>query len=240
MRLALVKTGLSHRLGFGYQQLVDWVYASLDRQVARHHLQGLNAVYAYEDGAAATFYAAKQQGILCLYDLPILFYRTSRDIQAQEAERFPALAPALQAAQEPASKIERKEQEIELADRIFVPSSFVQRSLLDAGIKQERISVIPFGAPTCYFHPRPKPDQLFRALFVGRVGPRKGVHYLLQAWQELQLPDAELLLVGINEFPSGWLARYQHRYVSSVPHASLNQYYSSRQCCPPSFSWLKG
>jgi glycosyltransferase involved in cell wall biosynthesis len=228
MRLALVKTGLSRRFSLDYQGLVDLVYASLDRHVASHHLQGLNAVYAYEDGAATTFQAAKQQGILCLYDLPIVFYRTSREIQIQEAERFPDLAPALQAAQEPAWKLERKEQEIQLADHIFVPSSFVQNSLLEVGAKPETITVIPFGAPIDYFHPQPKVDNLFRALFVGRVGPRKGIHYLLQAWQELQLPDTELLLVGINEFPEGWLNQYRDifRYVPSVPHTSLNKYYS--------------
>jgi glycosyltransferase involved in cell wall biosynthesis len=195
--------------------------------VAKHHLQGLDAVYAYEDGAATTFQAAKQRGILCLYDLPILFYRSSRDIQAQEAQRFPDLASALQSVQEPALKLERKEQEIQLADHIFVPSSFVQKSLTDAGIKPDKIRVVPFGAPIEYFHPQPKPDQLFRALFVGRVGPRKGVHYLLQAWQELQLPYAELLLVGVNEFPAQWLKPYLDviRYIPSVPHSALNEYY---------------
>jgi glycosyltransferase involved in cell wall biosynthesis len=229
LRLALVKTGLSQRLGLGYQGPVDWVYASLDEHVAKHHLQGLDAVYAYEDGAATTFHAAKQQGILCLYDLPIVFYRLNREIQAEEAQRFPELVTALQAVQEPAWKIERKEQEIRLADHIFVPSPFVQSSLLDAGIKPETISIIPFGAPIDYFHPYPKPDQIFRALFVGRVGPRKGVHYLLQAWQELHLPEAELLLVGINEFPEDWLTQYRDsfRYHPSVPHTSLNAYYSS-------------
>jgi glycosyltransferase involved in cell wall biosynthesis len=229
MRMALVKTGLHRRVGLSYQGLADWVYASLDHHVASHHLRDIDAVYAYEDGAATTFQAAKQQGILCLYDLPIVFYLTSRNIQVEEAERFPELAPALQATQEPAWKLERKEQEIKLADHIFVPSSFVQNSLLEAGVKQETISVIPFGAPVDYFQPQPKPDKLFRVLFVGRVGPRKGVHYLLQAWQELSLPDAELLLVGINEFPEGWLDQYAERirHIPSLPHALLNQYYSS-------------
>lgn len=229
MRIALVRSGLNYRLGYSLQETVDWIYASIDRHVAQHHLEGLNAVYAYEDGAATTFQAAKRQGIICLYDLPIVFYRTSRDIQAEEAGRFPEFAVALQAAREPTWKIERKELEIQLADRIFVASSFVEYSLVEAGIKPEKISVIPFGAPVDYFHPKPKTDKLFRALFVGRVGPRKGVHYLLKAWQELQLPEAELLLVGINEFPQGYLGKYGDsiRYVPSVPHACLNDYYSS-------------
>lgn len=228
MRLALVKTGLSHGLGFNYQRLVDWIYASLDHHVAFHHLQGLDAVYAYEDGAATTFQAAKQQGILCLYDLPTVFYRTSRDIHTEEAERFPNLVSALPAVREPAAKLARKEQEIQLADHIFVPSSFVQNSLLEAGVELEKINVIPFGAPIDYFYPQPKIDRIFRSLFVGRLGPAKGIHYLLQAWQELQLPDSELLLVGINEFPEGWLNQYKDvfRYVPSVPHTSLNKYYS--------------
>ena len=229
IRLILVKTGLYRRLGFSYQELVDHIYASLDRHVTEHHLQELDAVYAYEDGAATTFQTAKQQGILCLYDLPIAFYRTSHALLKQEAERFPDLASTLQVTQEPTWKLERKEQEIQFADHIFAPSSFVQNSLLEAGVKKEKISVIPFGAPIDYFQPQPKKDPLFRVLFVGRVGPRKGVHYLLQAWQELKLTQAELLLVGINDFPEGWLDQYseQIRYISSVPHASLNQYYSS-------------
>jgi glycosyltransferase involved in cell wall biosynthesis len=229
IRLILVKTGLYRRLGFSYQELVDHIYASLDRHVAEHHLQELDAVYAYEDSAATTFQRAKQQGILCLYDLPIAFYRTSHALLAQEAERFPDLASALQVTHEPTWKLERKEQEIQLADHIFVPSSFVENSLLEAGINTEKISVITFGAPIDYFQPQPKNDKFFRVLFVGRVEPRKGVHYLLQAWQELNFSQSELLLVGINDFPEGWLERYteQIRYISSVPHASLNQYYSS-------------
>lgn len=229
MRILLVKTGLTNRLNLSYQGLVDLVYTSLDHHVSSHHLQDINGIYAYEDGAATTFQKAKQQGLLCLYDLPIAFYRTSRTLQLEEAELFPELAPALQGIQEPNWKLERKEQEIQLADHIFVPSSFVQNSLLDAGVKSEKISVIPFGAPLEYFRPQPKKDHLFRALFVGRISPRKGTHYLLQAWKELQLPDAELLLVGINDFPEGWLNQYLDiiTYLKSVPHASLNQYYNA-------------
>ncbi|MFB2773247.1 glycosyltransferase family 4 protein [Pelatocladus sp. BLCC-F211] len=229
IKIALVKTGLSERLGLRQQQLVDWVYAALDDHVAKYHLESLTAVYAYEDGAASTFQAAKQHGVICLYDLPIPFYRKNQEIQTQEANKFPDLASALQAVQEPTWKIERKEQEIQLADHIFVASSFTRKSLLDVGVQPEKISVIPYGSPIQYFQPQTKTDQVFRTLFVGRVAPGKGIHYLLKAWQELQLSEAELLLVGINEFPKNWLSQYRDifRYVPSVPHASLNEYYSS-------------
>lgn len=229
MRMILVKTGLSRRFGFGSQGPIDWVYASLDRHVAKHHLQGLAAVYAYEDGAATTFKIAKQQGILCLYDLPILFYRMAREIQQEEAERFPALSASLQAVREPDWKLRRKEQEVALTDHIFVASSITQQSLLREGVSPDKITVIPYGAPIDYFQPQPKLDQTFRALFVGRVGGRKGVHYLVKAWEELKLPQAELILVGVNEFPETWLSQLPDgvNYIPSVPHTMLNQYYSN-------------
>lgn len=228
LRISLMRLGIASRLQLNPQSLVDWIYTALDRDVARHHLQNVAGVYAYEDGAATTFAKAKERGILCFYDLPIVFYRQSRRIQAEECDRFPELASAFQSVREPAWKLERKEQEVQLADRIFVASSIVRQSLLDAGISSAKISVIPFGSPCDYFSPRPKLDTIFRALFVGRVGPRKGVHYLLRAWQKLKLPQAELLCVGFNEFPSTWLSQYQEifNYVPSVPHSALNQYYS--------------
>jgi alpha-maltose-1-phosphate synthase len=226
LRIALLKTKLNDSFGFSRQGPIDWVYTSLDRHVAQQHLQGLSAIYAYEDGAATTFETAKQQGILCLYDLPILFYRMAREIQQQEAELFPELASSLQATQEPDWKLKRKDREIELADHIFVASSITQQSLLKEGIVPERISVIPYGAPTSYFHPQPKIDSKFRALFVGRVGPRKGIHYLLQAWNALNLQQAELMLVGVNELPSHYKMPEGVTYLPSVPHVHLNQYYS--------------
>jgi starch synthase len=229
VRILLLRTGLNRPLGFNAQSLADWVYSSIDRRVARKHLTGLTGVYAYEDGAAETFSVAKQQGIKCFYDLPIVFYRQSQQIQQEEAELYPELAHCLQSIQEPAWKLERKEREISLADAIVVPSTAVARSLLDAGVEQEKINVIPFGSPHDYFQPQPKNDKTFRALFVGRIGARKGVHYLLQAWQKLNLTDAELLLVGMNEIGDRYLGQYEDyfRYIPSVPHATLNQYYSS-------------
>jgi alpha-maltose-1-phosphate synthase len=229
IRIFLSRTRLVKSLFFRHIDLLSWIYISLDNQIAKHHLQGLNAIYSYEDMAATTFQKAKEQGIICLYDLPIPYYQMTGNIMRQEAEHFPELASVIQSIHEPTWKIERKKQEIQLADHIFVASSVTKKSLLEIGVKTEKISVISYGAPVEYFQPQPKPDNCFRALFVGRVSPRKGVHYLLPAWKDLKLKNAELVLVGQNLFPDGWLEQYKNicRHVPSVPHLLLNQYYSS-------------
>jgi glycosyltransferase involved in cell wall biosynthesis len=229
LRLTLIKSGLNRKFGIRDHQLADWLYASLDHHVAQYHLEDIDGIYAYEDNAASSFQVAKERGIFCFYHLPIPFYRFNREIQLEEAKLFPELAPALQATQEPALKLERKEQEIQLADKVFVASTVTKRSLLEVGINEEKLSVIPYGSPCDYFFVNAKPDQVFRALFVGSISPRKGVHYLLEAWKQLSFSDAELVLIGSNKFPKNWFSRYQDiaHYIPSVPHHALNSYYST-------------
>jgi glycosyltransferase involved in cell wall biosynthesis len=227
LRLALTISKLYQSLQLDRQALTAWVLAALDRHTAHHHLSSISAVYAYEDEAATTFEQARNRGIRCFYDLPIPYYKTSHRIQAEEAEYFPALKSAMPAVQEPGWKIERKAKEVQLADHIFVASSMTERSLLEIGVAPDKITVIPYGAPIDYFNPQPKPDTTFRVIYAGRLSPRKGAHYLLQAWKDLNFPQAELMIVGSNMMPPDWFAPYQDicRQLSSVSHVALNQYY---------------
>ncbi len=229
IRIVLSRSRLAPYLGIRYSQLVDWVYISLDREVAKHHIRNIDAIYTYEDLALETFRTCKERGVICLYDLPIPFYRMTKSIMSDEAEKFPELASSIQSIQDPQWKLERKEEEVRLADHIFVASSITQRSLLEIGVPAEKITIIPYGAPVDKFHPQPKPDNIFRPIFVGRISPGKGVHYLAQAWEELNLRESELLFVGSNQFPDNYFQRFQgnYRFVASVPHLLLNQYYSS-------------
>ncbi len=94
------------------------------------------------------------------------------------------------------------------ADYITVPSSFVYDSMVERGISEKKLILIPFGVVPEKFKTqisnvktttqmsKPSNDGKFIALFVGEVGLRKGMPYLLQAWAELNLKDAELWLAG--------------------------------------------
>ncbi len=87
--------------------------------------------------------------------------------------------------------------EIKEADFIKIPSDFVEKTFIKYGISEEKIIKIPFGVDLDKFRPKKNyRNDKFRLVFVGSVGIRKGIPYLLKAWNELNLKDAELYIVG--------------------------------------------
>jgi phosphatidylinositol alpha-mannosyltransferase len=77
--------------------------------------------------------------------------------------------------------------------------------------------IIPNGVDTERFHPEIEPmpwrkiHPEFTVLFVGRLDPRKGLKYLLQAFSIIarQVPNARLIVVG-----NGLLRPYYERFVA--------------------------
>lgn len=64
IRILLSRNKLVKTLFFRDVDLVSWVDIFLDDKVAKYHLQGINAIYSYEDMAATTFKKAKEKGII--------------------------------------------------------------------------------------------------------------------------------------------------------------------------------
>lgn len=93
--------------------------------------------------------------------------------------------------------LQRSIAELNAADCVLVPSDFVESSFLAQGFPPEKLLKIPFGVDVQIFQPlERKPSMPFRVLFVGTVGLRKGVIYLLEAWKRLGWKDAILDLAG--------------------------------------------
>ena len=79
------------------------------------------------------------------------------------------------------------------------------------------------------FSPTVKRDSVFRLIFGGGLVIRKGVHYLLQAFAELNLPKAELLLIGpVTEEIRPFLKKYagSFRQINYQPLSELYNFYS--------------
>lgn len=202
---------------------IDAVWRELDCRAARRRSSRLGGVYAYEDGAVHTFRAARRLGLKCLYDLPIGYWRAARQIQEEEAQLQPEWSATLTAVCDSAEKLARKDEELLLADVVFVASSFTQRTLQLATNLTAPVVVIPYGSPPLHLAHRPTSRQeKLRVLFVGSLGQRKGTSYLLDA--VAQLGDrVELTLIGQPTGPCRPLtqALNTYRWIASLPHAEV-------------------
>jgi glycosyltransferase involved in cell wall biosynthesis len=93
--------------------------------------------------------------------------------------------------------IAREESEYEEADCITVPSTFVYRTFVEHGVSANKLRLLPYGVNLSRFQPVDKSDsQRFDILFVGGMSLRKGVQYLVQAYQKIKHPAKSLTFVG--------------------------------------------
>jgi glycosyltransferase involved in cell wall biosynthesis len=209
---------------------VDAVYRSLDDRVARRLRRGnFTGVYAYEDGAAHSFREARRRGLKTFYDLPIGYWRAARELLLEEAELKPAWASTLIGNDDSPAKTARKDEELALADRVYVASSYTLKTLSSAPGFSAPVEVIPYGAP---LRPASAPRRAerdgagpLRVIFVGSLGQRKGLSYLFDACRSLG-PAVELTIIGTLPLQpcaalETELKRPGVRWIPSCPHAEV-------------------
>jgi glycosyltransferase involved in cell wall biosynthesis len=214
---------------------VDSVYQSFDsvfasRIPALAKKKKIDAVYSYEDGALETFLTAKKSGLLCIYDLPIAYWETLRELLQQEAERMPAWTKTLGGGiTDSAEKLARKTKELELADVVVGPGKFVADSLPDWA-RTKKVIVSPFGSPDVSENDwtDEKPVRSFagrplRVLFVGSMGQRKGLGDLMNAMKIVNSRNVELVVMGsLQDSLDFYKSQYPHfTYESGRPHQEV-------------------
>lgn len=210
---------------------VDAVYQDLDRAVARRlpawkKKHGLTAAYAYEDGALHTLRAAREEGMLAVYDLPIAYWETLRTLLREEAQRLPQWEPTLQGGtRDSEQKIARKTAELEAADLIVCPSQFVLETLPENARRKKRCIVAEFGTPEIVVPPRQKRTSAgkLRVLFAGSMSQRKGLGDLFAAMKSLRRSDVELVVMGSPQAPMSF---YRSEYADFIyeptrPHGEV-------------------
>jgi glycosyltransferase involved in cell wall biosynthesis len=205
---------------------VDAVYRSFDRHVASSlvRLTGLTAVYAYEDAALRTFQAAQSLGVRRIYDLPIGYWRAAQQIFQEERDLQPEWACTLTGLNDSPAKLARKDQELQLADLVIVPSEFVRSTLLAHQATSVPIAVVPFGSPPpLAAPPAARLSGPLRVLYVGSLGQRKGLSYALDAVALLGV-QVSLTLIGrptSNECAPLKAALQRHRWIETLPHPQI-------------------
>ncbi len=207
---------------------VDAVVQNLDKHVADSLKlavkNGVNAVYGYEDTAIFSFREAKRLGIQCLYDLPIGYWRTAHRLLETERQRWPEWIPTMPGLSDWDEKLERKEEELRMADRIFVASTFTANTLKEFPGTLAPVEIIPYGFPPVSNEVRIyqsfKNNRPLKILFVGSLSQRKGIADLFAVADDFG-KKVKLTLVGSKPTNNCIVlenALAKHEYIPGLPH----------------------
>lgn len=172
----------------------DWLMHVMAQECMRRPEVGV--VHAYEDCALLQFEAAHKTGRRRVYDLPIGYYPAWEQVLAKLRKTYADWLPTSAAQEDRYVRPEQKAREMELAELVLAPSTFVQGTI--QRFVDRNVALVPYGVDSGFWSPSEDDRRLgpLRFLFAGQCSVRKGVPLLLDAWKSAALRDCELDLVG--------------------------------------------
>jgi glycosyltransferase involved in cell wall biosynthesis len=156
----------------------------------------VTAVHSYEDCSLWSFQEARKLGKACIYDMPIGYYPAWQDTQHTLLKKFSDWVGEGSHRSAPYTRPEQKIKEMEIADLVLAPSTFVARTIIP--FVEKRVEIAKYGVDSNRWNPRTgdrKPGPL-RFVFAGQLSVRKGIPLLLNAWRAAAMKDATLTLIG--------------------------------------------
>ncbi|HMB04347.1 MAG TPA: glycosyltransferase family 4 protein [Isosphaeraceae bacterium] len=205
-----------------------WFDRRVARALARHHPEG--ALIFSDVGSEVALPACRELGIVAALSMVHGDVREEREVLEREAESAPDFFPiylgdgALD-REELDWLHERRLRDLELADRILVPSEHIAEALARHGTPREKVHVIPYAADLERFRPDPakRHEAACTFLFAGGITQRKGIKYLLEAWRRVRRPGWRLQLLGALPREVGPLRPYLDRveHLGRVGHAAM-------------------
>lgn len=218
-------SALANRFGPPWlgERATIWSDRLFDRMVARRIPRGTDIVFVQDGQSLHTIRAARRAHILPVLNQTTGFVLKAIETYREEARLHPEFADSL-SSHLPSSSLAFMRHEILEAEKILAPSAFVRDTLLEQGVESARIHLLPYGVDVERFRPDwvPDPQGRFRILYVGNVGQKKGIKYLLDAVKRLGRPDITLTLVGRLVGSGTGLAPYRSLF-NHMPHVPYLQ-----------------
>ena len=159
-------------------------------------------IIAQQNSAEPAFSAAGGSAFKVL-GLPIAHHRWLKRELHHERVSNPEWADFIDPADVPEeAQLAVLDREIALADHIIVVSNFVRDTCIEFGVPAEKISVVHLASFPAPSHEAEAPAGLFagdatlKVLFTGQLVQRKGISYLMEAFDGLAGTGAALTFVG--------------------------------------------
>ena len=167
----------------------------------------------------------KKQGIKIFLDIPIGHYRYSQYLKKNGFKQDVGAE----------KRYEFIDKAIGLSDVLIVPSRFVKKTLDMADFSDKKIEIVPFGVdlPKNF-----KEEDIIKKInnqtsitkkivfiFMGAVNYRKGINFLLEAWNKANLKDAELLICGrVYKSVKKEIKKYKNNNVKFLGFVDVREY----------------
>lgn len=189
--------------------VVSWKNNLFDRAVARKlsPATGDEVFVGFAGSSLRSLRRANELGYTTIVERSSAHVRTQQEILEAEYDRL-----GMRPRTSPETAIEREEAEYDEADYVMTPSRFAFESFLDRGFDEDEVLRVPLGVDPTRYPPKERYDEEFTCLFVGHVGVRKGVRYLLSAWEDREFTDGRLTLTSdIEPAFEPHIGRYRSR-----------------------------
>lgn len=129
--------------------------------------------------------------------------------------------------------IEKELIEYEEADYISIPSTFVKNSFLEMGVSEKKLVQNPYGTSSHFKKVEvEKKDDKFRILYMGSLLIRKGLVYLFEALNQLNIPKDkfEAVFLGkVDDEIKSTVEKYSQsnwKFLGHMNHYELPKYIS--------------
>lgn len=180
-----------------YQRDVDF-----DKMISKKlkHLKSTH-FWGFQGSCHASVLSANENGKVSICELATAHVVQAKKILAEESRLQPDWADSIDNLYFPAKYEKRLEEEPQNAQIVIAASGFTKWTLLESGIEEKKIKVLPLG-----FEAEKIPFQLpesdisnrpIRILFAGTATQRKGISYLMEAMRSLgKTREIELHIIG--------------------------------------------
>jgi glycosyltransferase involved in cell wall biosynthesis len=225
----------------GQDKLARWANRCGNRSFAKLatnlvEREEVDTLWGYNTSSLDVFRWAKRRNIRCVLDQTIGHCASLDRVMLAEREKNPdfflkSFSPFSE------GDFALQNEEVALADLVVAGCDFCAQTLVENGCDRNKIAVVPYGFDETLFptiQPRRKPldGRPVEFLFVGSVGPRKGIATLLQAFADIPGDVARLTIVGRLEIPEKTFHPFRDRvtHIGSLPRKDVVQHFVSADC----------
>jgi glycosyltransferase involved in cell wall biosynthesis len=204
----------------GYKLIPPDAWKQYTERRYQHSFKGQEIAYIWPSTSIDTYKIVKSAGHILLTENINTHQATSKKILDAEYQRL-GLEPEHGIDEK---SIEDESAKLELVDYVFSPSEEVSKSLLDAKIPSEKIIRSSYGLKLAdmllpeHVDMRARKTEL-TAIFVGRIGIRKGVHLLLEYWAKAGVKGKLKLVGNIEQSAKSLIEPYLKR--QDIEHVPL-------------------